>query len=151
VQQDCGVYGIFPATTPLKWNATLAKAALEHSQDIATYLTNPISQTEAINRYKHEGSGTASDITAQKTNLSTGSTIEQRLQYHKYNYLSAGENMTAGQDVTTATQAIQRWLKSDIHCKVLMQSKFTEVGMAQVIDANSFYLNYWTQDFGTAQ
>lgn len=156
VEQNCGSYGIFPATTELIWNDKLESSAMEHSKDLASWNHDlaKIESNEAIarTRFDHNGSGTNSDTTAKALDLNRGSTVKERIVHAEYKQKRYGENITAGgDDRDTAVEAIQSLLISPNHCHILMDAEFTEVGMARVEDSNSFYINYWTQNFGTPQ
>jgi len=137
VQQDCGTKGIFNPAPALKWSEELYNAAAEHSDDMATSDT-----------FQHEGSGTESDWTGIE--FGRASTVQERLENNGYNdWTSYGENIAAGTERNTAQKAVDAWLESDSHCAILMDPKFTEVGMAHAEDAEAIYTHYWTQDFGT--
>ena len=134
--QDCGEEGIFDPAPALTWNDALANAAWEHSNDLAQ-----------SNTFSHDGSGTASDTTAQEENLGRGSTFRERIEHQGYvNWRTIGENIAAGQ--TDAQEVVDAWLASPHHCANLMNPKFSEVGMALVVKEGSDYYQYWTQDFG---
>jgi len=136
--QDCHTMGLFSATTALKWNENLYKAAYEHSYDMAKSDT-----------FSHTGSNTSSDITAKKLNLGGGSNPGDRILYNGYsNFSLAGENIVAGTTCDTAQKAVAEWLKSDHHCANMMNPNYTDVGLARYEDTGSYYTNYWTQDFG---
>lgn len=135
-QQDCGSRGVFPATTPLAWNDKLYKAAYQHSNDLAT-----------SNTFSHSGSGTASDWTG--TALGRPSSMVDRIESYEYDWQSLGENIAAGTNTDTPEKVIQQWLDSDGHCANLMNTRYTEIGMAMVKNTNATYTHYWTQNFGT--
>ena len=135
--QNCGTRGVFNATTALSWSTELYDAAYEHSYDLAESDT-----------FDHNGSGTASDITAQDKGLAH-STFVDRITNNGYSgYSAIGENITAGTHRDTAQEAIDAWLASDDHCANLMNPNYTEVGMAHYEKAGSTYTHYWTQNFG---
>lgn len=140
-EQDCGSEGIKPAVPALVWNEALYKAAYEHSEDLAESDT-----------FSHTGSGTNSDWTSQVQNLGRGSTTKERIENNGYaNWSTIGENVAAGTTTDTAPKVVQQWLSSPSHCANLMNGNYTEVGMAMVVNANSFYTHYWTQNFGKPQ
>lgn len=136
VQQDCGSEGVFPATHALTWSDKLYKAAYEHSYDLAS-----------SNTFSHYGSGTESDWTG--ISLGKSSTMVERIENYEYEWWTVGENVAGGTNTDTAEKVIQQWLDSDGHCANLMNSNFTEVGMALVKDTSAYYTHYWTQNFGT--
>ncbi len=135
VQQDCGTKGVFLATTSLTWNDKLYYAAYEHSQDLGRTDT-----------FSHMGSGKISDWTG--SSLKKQSEPDERIEYHNYNWIKTGENITAGTRMNTAQLAVNEWLDSDTHCAILMDPSFKEVGMAMFYNSNSRYKYYWTQSFG---
>lgn len=138
VPQDCGIHGIKQPAPPLTWNDALYSAAYEHSEDMAESDT-----------FAHTGSGTWSDWTAQYLNLSSGSTMNDRINNNGYIYVKiAGENIAAGSKRDTAQEAIDAWILSDSHCANLMNPAYQDVGMAHVEKDNSTYIHYWTQNFG---
>jgi len=140
-EQNCGSEGIKPSVSALMWNDALYKAAYEHSEDLAESDT-----------FSHDGSGTNSDWTSQVQNLGRGSTTKERIENNGYvNWSTIGENVAAGTTTDTALEVVQQWLDSPSHCANLMSSNYTEVGMAMVENANSFYTHYWTQNFGNPQ
>lgn len=136
--QDCGEYGVKPAVAPLRWSDALYKASYRHSNDLAR-----------TNTFSHTGSGTATDIAAQALHPGEGSHVGERIEHAGYtNWRAYGENIAAGTVMDEAQEAIDAWLSSPGHCANLMNSNFTEVGMAHVMDSDSHYTHYWTQDFG---
>jgi uncharacterized protein YkwD len=112
----------FPATGPVRWNDTLASAALRHAEDMA-----------ANNYFAHEGRN--------------GSTPAQRVTAAGYRYRMTGENIAAGP--SRAEDAVAGWIKSPPHCANLMTAGFTEMGVAYAVDARSEFGVYWAQSFGT--
>jgi len=138
VQQDCGTEGIKSAVPALAWNDKLYSAAAEHSYDMAKSDT-----------FSHTGSGTQSDWTSEQKGLGRGSTVTERIENSGYDWQRNGENIAAGTNLDTADAVIQVWLNSAGHCANLMNPDFQDIGMAMVEDANSQYIYYWTQDFGT--
>ena len=140
-EQNCGSEGIKPAVSALVWNEALYTAAYEHSEDLAESDT-----------FSHTGSGTTSDWTSQVQNLGRGSTTKERIENNGYvNWSMIGENIAAGTTTDTAPEVVQQWLDSPSHCANLMNENYTEVGMAMVANANSYYVHYWTQNFGKPQ
>lgn len=151
IQQNCGSEGIKPAVAPLSWNDKLYSASAEHSTDLAAWNHGIVTESEALTRFSHDGSGTVSDWTAQEQALGRGSKVGERIDNSGYTWQAYGENIAAGTNTSTAVQVVQQWLDSPKHCANLMSSNYTEVGMAMVEDANSFYTHYWTQNFGNPQ
>ena len=137
--RECGEYGYFEAADPVTWSDELYTAAYEHSYDMAI-----------SNTFSHTGSGTQSDITAEALHPGEGSSVGERIEYNGYtNWRRYGENIAAGTSMDEAAEAMEGWLESPGHCKNIMNSDFKEVGMALYYHADSHYLHYWTQDFGT--
>jgi uncharacterized protein YkwD len=110
----------FAAAPPLTVSAKLARAALEHSQDMARH-----------NVFDHEGTD--------------GSTPPQRATRSGYAWRTVGENIAAG--ATSADEVMEGWLASPGHCENLMDPRFTETGIGYVVDARSESGVYWTQMF----
>ncbi len=135
VGRECGKYGYMPAVPPLKWDDRLYNAAYEHSEDMAT-----------TSHYAHTGSGKESDWTAQVLDLGRGSTLTERFDNNGLTRIGTGENVAAM--YYTTKNVMEAWLKSDGHCKNIMDKKSTIFGMAFVENENSQYKIYWTQDFG---
>ncbi len=117
----CGQYGYFPAVPPLQPNDKLAKAALVHSDDMAT--NDFFTHTSA-----------------------NGDQPSDRINRQGYRWSSWGENIAAGYpDAADATKGL---LNSPGHCKNIMDSGFTEIGVG-VATSDSDYGIYWTQNFGS--
>ena len=135
VARDChDGLGLVPPASTLTWNNELYASAYEHSYDLAT-----------SNTFSHYGSGTASDVTG--SNNGEKSYFIDRIEANGYaNYKIIGENIAGGH--TTIEAAVEAWIASPAHCTNLMNSEFTEVGVAVAVDENSDYGIYWTQSFG---
>jgi uncharacterized protein YkwD len=118
---NCGVTYMPPAP-PLIWNEQLEKAALGHAKDM-----------NRRNYFSH----TSKD----------GRSISDRIVGAGYDYkgfksYSIGENIAFGQQ--SIEEVMNGWIKSEGHCKNLMNPDFKEIGVAQ-------YNTYWVQDFGGRQ
>lgn len=135
-QQDCGLKGVFPATTTVSWNEKLYKASYEHMQDLIASKT-----------FAHSGSGTESDWSGYVLNKKS-SQIE-RVESYAYSWERLGENLAGGASIDNIEKAVDAWIESDNHCENLMNPLFTEVGVALVKDEDALYVNYWGQNFGT--
>jgi len=135
---DCGSEGYFPPVGPLEWNESLYRAAYEHSRDMAI-----------SGYFSHDGSGTASDWTANVLGEER-STLGSRILNNSRGELPGGtENIYAsGGMPSTVESAIAGWNHSDPHCAALHGEKFTELGLAYVHkgDSPSEYTDYWTMD-----
>lgn len=108
----CGAT-VMPAVPVLGWNDLLAKAAFSHSNDMK------------LNGYfSHTGTG----------NTSPG----DRITAAGYHWRTYGENIAMGQQ--TEQIVMDSWMKSEGHCKNLMNKNFKELGVGRSGD-------YWTQVF----
>jgi uncharacterized protein YkwD len=113
----------YPPAGPLILNPLLANAALAHSQDMAVY--------GGFDHRGHDGSSPAMRV--------------ERAGYGRY--LVVGENIAAG--AMTPAEVTQGWLDSPAHCENIMDSRFSEIGMAFAVNLSSSELVYWTQVFAT--
>ena len=109
----------FSAAAPLAANAQLTQAAQGHAADMA-----------ARNYFSH----TSQD----------GRTMAQRVTATGYAWRSIGENIAAGQ--STPEAVVAGWLKSEGHCRNIMNANFKELGVGYA--AGGSYGHYWVQDFG---
>ena len=136
VARDChDGLGLLPATPALTWNNELYASAYEHSYDLAT-----------SNTFSHYGSGSTSDVTG--SNIGEQSYFIDRIEANGYlDYKIIGENIAGGH--STIESAVEAWIASPAHCTNLMNSEFTEVGVAVAVDESSDYGIYWTQTFGS--
>lgn len=126
--------GLVGPSAPLTWNDALYASAYEHSNDLAV-----------SNTFDHDGSGTVSDVTG--SNNGNASQFNERIKANGYaNYSIIGENIAGGQE--SIEDAVTAWLASPAHCTNIMESEFTEVGVAVVVNENATYGIYWTQNFG---
>ncbi|MBN8859082.1 MAG: CAP domain-containing protein [Sphingobacteriales bacterium] len=110
---NCGS-DYMPPVTALTWNDTLALAAYQHSEDMKTN-----------NDFSHTGSD--------------GSDVRGRITSKGYIWSICGENIAWGQ--TSEQLVMNSWLKSERHCKNIMNKNFKEMGAGRADD-------YWTQVFG---
>ncbi len=134
--QDCRSAGIFEPAPDLRWDDRLGNTAWEHSNDMAQ-----------SNTFAHEGSGTASDRTAQEEGLGRGSHFSERIRHQGYtDYRTVGENIAAG--ATSPQDVIEMWLQSDQHCANLMNPNFSDTGMALVEKDHTDYGTYWSLELG---
>ncbi len=107
-----------PATAPVRLSGVLERAARAHAADVASQ-----------GRMSHTGSD--------------GSTVQQRATRANYAWFAVGENVAAGQ--TTPEAAVQSWIESPGHCTNLMNSRFTEMGIAYAVNLESPDGIYWVQ------
>lgn len=72
-----------------------------------------------------------------------GRTVGQRVRQAGYRWRVVGENLAAGQ--RSVDEAVQGWLLSDSHCRILLDARFTEFGLARVNAASPLdpYGSYW--------
>jgi uncharacterized protein YkwD len=114
----CGsVY--FKPVQPVRWSEKLAQAALNHSLDMAK------------NGFmSHKGSD--------------GSSTDERLAQIGYHWSAYGENV--GEGYRTAGDAMDAWLKSEMHCKNMMDPDFKEAGVASARNKN--LRTFWTLVLG---
>jgi uncharacterized protein YkwD len=110
----------FPAAPPLKLVSQLNEAAREHARDMAKH-----------SRLAHEGTD--------------GSTPAIRVSRERYAWRIVGENVASGP--TTAEEVMEGWLASPGHCENLMNPRFTDMGIAYVVDSRSESGVYWAQEF----
>lgn len=104
-----------PPVKPLTWNDTLAAAALAHARDM-----------DANNYLSHISPGGTSPI--------------QRTMALGYSGDYVMENI--GRGYTSVDLVMEAWLKSEAHCKAMMDSTHSQMGAANVN-------TYWVQEFGS--
>ena len=120
---------------PLTWSSELYAAAYEHSNDLAQ-----------SNTFDHLGSGTEYDITGDNSG-GKKSIYYERIEENGYvNYHIVGENIAGGQ--SNLDEVMKALLNSPKHCANIMNPNYKEVGVAVVINPDSKYGIYWTQNFG---
>jgi uncharacterized protein YkwD len=110
----------FAAAPPLKLVPKLNDAAREHAQDMAKH-----------SMLSHTGSD--------------GSTPAVRVTHEGYAWRVVGENVASGP--TTADEVMEGWLASPHHCENLMDPRYTDMGIAYVVDPKSDSGVYWAQVF----
>ncbi len=126
--------GLVGPVSALSWNDELYASAYEHSSDLAE-----------SNTFSHEGSGTASDVTG--ANNGRKSLFNERIEAHGYvDFYAIGENIAGGQE--SIEEVMVAWLNSPAHCTNIMSDNYSEVGVAIVVNPESDYEIYWTQNFG---
>ncbi|MFT4092198.1 MAG: CAP domain-containing protein [Niabella sp.] len=111
---NCGATAM-PPVAAIAWNELLATAAYNHSKDM-----------NLENYFSHIGSD--------------GSSPGDRILATGYKWKSYGENIAKG--YATEKEVIEGWLKSEVHCKNIMNASFKEMGVSK---AGA----YWTQVFGS--
>jgi len=115
----CGRQRFSPAP-PLSMSTPLTAAASVHSLDMAER-----------GSLGHEGSD--------------GSAVADRVTRTGYAWQGVGENIASGQP--DAEAAVAAWLESPGHCATLMESRFSETGVAFALAPNKNPSIYWTQVF----
>jgi len=115
--RQCGPRA-FAAVGPLRLSAQLSTIAAGHAEDMARH-----------SYFSHTGRD--------------GNQAADRATRAGYAWRSVGENLAAGQ--TRAEEAVQGWLKSPGHCANLMQSDFTEMGLAYAVNLQAPAGIYWAQ------
>lgn len=99
---------------PVTWNETLYSSARSHAREMAKY--------NFFSHYSRKGKD-----------------IGQRLSAVGYPWKVVGENIAEGQK--DFAQAMEDWIKSETHCKMLMDKRVDEMGVAR-------HKKYWVQHFG---
>jgi len=123
------------ATTPLRWNKNLYEITKEHSIDMAVN-----------NKLSHIGSGTQTDRTAISLNLKRGSYFYERVNQKKDSKKILSAELIIRTDknsLKSPKQLINYWVQQNSSCKVIMDSRFSDVAMAKVI-SNKDNKAYWT-------
>ncbi len=105
----------FPPTTAVSWNDTLEAAAKAHSLDM-----------DENDFFDHTGSN--------------GSSAGDRISAQSYQWNTYGENIAQG--YTSEQDVIDGWIKSEGHCRNIMNPNFKQMGVAT---SGSF----WTQVFAS--
>jgi uncharacterized protein YkwD len=114
----------FAAAPPLSLNASLERAAFDHSRDMASH-----------NYMDHTGRD--------------GSSPADRITRAGYRWRMVGENLASG--IMTPEEAVAGWLQSPHHCANLMTARFSEMGIAFAVNPKTDSGVYWTQTFGTTR
>lgn len=111
---DCGDTVMGPAPA-MRWNKSLERAAYLHSQDM-----------DEQNYFAH--------------NDKEGKNAGQRISRMGYPWQAWGENIALG--ILTEYSVVEGWSNSPVHCRVLMNARYTEMGVAKVG-------NFWTQELAS--
>ena len=126
-----------PPTGTLSWNNTLEQIAQSHVKDMA--LNDTVT---------HAGSGTALD--PAKSEVGMGSTFIDRIKYFGYSVQAGqlvGENLTRINIKSTKSnkfmpnfkKAIQNIVNDKVHCEIMMNPRFNDIGMAMFKRGNNYY------------
>ena len=100
---------------PLTWNDKLEYSAYLHAKEMNDY-----------NYFGHRSR--------------SGEDVGDRVDKIGYKWRNVGENLAVGQ--TNFKEALKDWLESDSHCRMIMDPKMSEMGLAKVG-------RYWVHHFGT--
>lgn len=114
----CGTTNMPPAP-PLAWNNNLEHSAKGHAWDM--------SNNSYFSHTSKDGRGMEDRI------------VLAGYYFNGFKSFVIGENIAFGQ--AGINEVMKGWLKSEGHCKNLMNPKFKEVGVAE-------NHKYWVQDFG---
>jgi uncharacterized protein YkwD len=132
-----------PPSAALKWNSNLERAANAHVVDMAKN-----------NFLEHIGSGGVYDIAGNA--IGKQSNFMDRIKYFGFPFVVGnllGENIarvstkyTKSNDVfINYKKAVKHWLEDPPHCKILMDKRFTDVGISYY-KKNGIY--YFVMDLG---
>ncbi len=123
-----------PVST-LNWNKALYYVTKEHTLDMA------------VNRkLSHDGSGTATDGTAQRLKLGRGSHFYERVNQEKDSKKYISGELVIRTDLNTLKSPkdlLEYWAKRPNDCKTIMDPRFTDVALAKVV-SNKEKRAYWT-------
>jgi len=111
----------FAPVGALALDASLTRAALDHSKDMALH--------DEFDHRGHDGSTPALRV--------------ERAGFGAHRIV--GENIAAG--AMTAAEVTQGWLASPAHCENIMDSRFTLFGVGFAENLRTRSLVFWTQDF----
>ena len=112
---------VLPSVPPLTLNRALNEASLDHAQDMA-----------ANDYFDHQSQD--------------GRQPADRMQARGYRGSSYGENIAAGN--ASAQSTFSQWRGSPGHCRNMLRSSFTELGVGYVQAPFSSLKHYWVQNFG---
>lgn len=135
-----------PPAGPLSWNNTLEQAAQSHVKDMA--LNDTVT---------HMGSGTSLD--PAKSGIGMGSTFIDRIKYFGYKVKTGqlvGENLTktnikitkSSEIMPNYKRAIENLINDKPHCKIIMNPRFSDIGMAMFKRGDNYY---FTMDLAERQ
>jgi len=116
-QEGCSCSGRYmPPVEPIRWEEKLVQSARIHAQKMHEYRF-----------FAHIGPD--------------GKDVGDRMERVGYRWQFAGENLGEGQ--RHFMQVLKDWIKSPSHCKLLMDSRMEDMGIARKG-------KYWVQHFGKA-
>ena len=111
----------YAAAPPLSLDTALGRAALEYSQQMATW--------GFMDHTGHDGSSPA-----------------ERISNSGYRWSEIGENLASGH--LTAEEVVSGWVGSPEHCANLMDPLFRHMGVAYTVNPHDTMGVYWAQEFG---
>lgn len=115
-QSGCNCGAIYmPPVKPVVWNDKLETAAEVQAEDMNANMV-----------LTHRGSD--------------GSNAGDRIKNAGYSFVNYGENLAVG--FSTEAKVMNAWIRSETHCRIIMGSRFKEMGAST---AGPF----WSQVFGT--
>lgn len=118
----CGTE-LFPPARPLANQSALQKSARAYANDLA--VRNYVSHTS-------------------KDGLSPF----DRMEVAGYNGKFMGKNVAAGSLIPTPEDTVNEWLKSDDHCRNIMDPNYTDVGVGYARSASYTLVQAWVQHLG---
>lgn len=112
-----------PARPILSWNPQLAAAAEQHARAMAE-----------LAFFDHVGRD--------------GRRVAQRADAAGYRWRAIGENLAAGH--RTLEDALRGWIRSEGHCRNLLDERFSDFGLARVVSQrpDDRYRVYWALVLG---
>jgi uncharacterized protein YkwD len=122
---DCGQYGSFGSAPPLTMNQELRCSARLHSMDMAQRGFFDHTNPDGVEPYA-------------------------RMVAAGYSGGTYGENIAMGQ--TSPAEVVAGWVDSDGHCRNIMDSSFSVIGVGYYGQPSSGWFggHWWTQNFGGA-
>ncbi len=112
---------LMPPTSRLVWDDQLFAAAAMHSADMARR-----------NYFDHA--------------TPEGQRVGARAAAQGYNWRAIGENLAGGD--RTVESVMRGWMDSPTHCQNIMNSQYTDVGVACAQRTGSTWGTYWTMVLG---
>lgn len=112
---------LYPTVGELGWNENLAQAARGHSMDMGEQ-----------GYFSHDSLD--------------GRSPWERMRDAAFQGSPVAENIAAGS--VTAADVVQNWMNSPGHCRNIMSSRATVLGVGYAFVPGSPYGHYWTQAFG---
>lgn len=111
----------YPASSPLRYDAVLERAARKHSEDMNA--ANEMGHVSPVGGIYNPA----------------GSVLRDRINREGYSWSVIGENVSW--NYLVVSELVAAWLDSPHHCENILNPEFTEVGFGKAG-------TYWTQNFG---